>query len=117
MRYPLEKYKYYTYINENGSQEIAAVSTYGGKYVKGVAKCNPTDSYELEKGKKLAATRCNFKVASKRLKLAASRKAEAKIALDKAISYYDKMSNFLTKATNEYVEAKEDLNKLIDSLK
>ena len=37
MRYPLEKYHYIVHTRKDGVKEIAAVSSYGGRYVKAVA--------------------------------------------------------------------------------
>ena len=54
-------YRYYMAGNK-----IIAVSTYAGKIVRGVAICAPNDDFDLEFGKKLAAARCNEKVAAKR---------------------------------------------------
>jgi hypothetical protein len=57
MRFPFDKYKYY----HNGNQVIA-VSTFAGKTVKGIAKCDPNDTFSLETGKHLAALKCNNKI-------------------------------------------------------
>lgn len=46
--------------------KVIALSTYAGKTVRGVAKCHPTDEFNEEYGKKLAAARCNQKIAAKR---------------------------------------------------
>ena len=48
--YPLEKYKYY-----QAGNKVIAVSTFAGRTVRGVAKCNPKDNFDLEKGKMLPA--------------------------------------------------------------
>lgn len=48
MMYPTEKYRYYT----NG-RRVIAVSTYAGKTVRGVATCDPSDEFSMEKGKEL----------------------------------------------------------------
>ena len=47
--------------------KVIAVSTYAGKTVRGIAICSPEDKFDIEFGKKLAAARCNEKVAEKRL--------------------------------------------------
>lgn len=51
--YPMEKYHYYVDSKKN----VYAASTFAGKIVKGVAKCDPKDEFSLEKGKQLAARR------------------------------------------------------------
>lgn len=55
------KYKFYY----NGN-EVIAVSTFAGKTIKAKVKCNPEDVFDVEKGKQLAAARCNLKIAKKR---------------------------------------------------
>lgn len=52
------KYKVFT----NSKNEIIAVSTYAGKTVKGVAKCDPRDSFDKSKGEQLAIARCAAKL-------------------------------------------------------
>ena len=49
-------------------KKVIAISTYAGKPVRGVAICSVHDEFDLEKGKKLAAARCNAKVAKLRYK-------------------------------------------------
>ena len=61
MRFPLDKYRYYV-----TDKKVVAVSTYGGKPVRGVAICADDDEYSLEAGKEIAAARCNARVAQKR---------------------------------------------------
>ena len=41
---------------------------YAGKTVKGVAKRNPEDEFDLEAGKKLSRARCEYKLRKKQLK-------------------------------------------------
>ena len=65
MNYPLEKYHYYTYRRADGAMVVKAVSTYAGQNIFGKAVCHPNDKFDLEKGKELAAARCNEKVAER----------------------------------------------------
>ena len=46
--------------------KVIALSTYAGRTVKGIAKCHPSDKFDVEYGKELAAARCNQKIAKKR---------------------------------------------------
>lgn len=62
--YPFDKYKFYVNVKE---RTVYAISTYAGKTVRGVAKCAPEDKFDIEYGKRLAAARCNLKVAAKRV--------------------------------------------------
>lgn len=81
--FPLDKYKFYVTKNK-----VIAVSTYAGKTVRGVAICADSDTFDLEKGKQLAAARCNAKVAAKRLA-----NAEA---------YYNELAQMLSEINNEF---------------
>jgi len=57
-------YKNYKYVVT--PNKVIALSTYAGRTVRGVAKCHPNDTFDVEFGKALAAARCNRKVAEKR---------------------------------------------------
>ena len=46
--------------------KVIALSSVAGRTVRGVAKCHPGDSFDEEFGKRLAAARCNKKIAEKR---------------------------------------------------
>ena len=60
----IPKYSYFT----NNKDVVVAVTTYHQKKVRGIAKCNPEDVFDLEKGKKLAKARCDAKVADLKVK-------------------------------------------------
>lgn len=116
MRYPLEKYKYIFHTRKDGVNEIAAVSSYGGRYVKAVAKCSPGDNYDEETGKKLAAARCNLKVASKRVKSANAAYEQAMRDYDKAMARLNDMQQYVIDANRELKEAEEFLNNIIEGI-
>lgn len=50
--------------------KIVCIAKYAGRTVRGVAKCHPEDSFDLEKGRELARCRCEHKIAEKKLKRA-----------------------------------------------
>ena len=83
----MTKYSFYT----DGKTKVVAVSTYAGRAVRGVAKCDVNDTFSLEDGKKLAAARCNEKIAKKRL-------ARAKNANVDMLMEYGNMMKRLDKA-------------------
>ena len=112
MRYSLDKYKYYTFKNENGGTTISAVSSYAGRKVKGYAKCDPRDEFNVERGKKLAAARCNAKIAEKRVSRASSKFMEAKRQLAEAQDFFNRMSVYYTDAVDEFDSAVEEVVKL-----
>ena len=104
-------YRYY-YTNN----KVIAVSTYAGKTVRGVAICAPGDEFNLEFGKKLAAARCNEKVAAKRYERASKKlndllnqEHELDNAIHKTADYYH--DSYLA-----YNEAAQAVDCLIASL-
>lgn len=108
MRFPFDKYKYY----HNGNQVIA-VSTFAGKTVKDIAKCDPNDTFSLKTGKHLAALKCNNKITAKRLKRAALRYVEAERALVAAQKHAERMKQYYMDAKAENKEAAEELHDLL----
>lgn len=114
MRYSLDKYKYFTHKTKRGIETIA-ISTYGGKTVKGKAICNPDDTYDEEKGKKLAAMRCNLRIANKRRDRAAAQYSDAVIAYEAAYKRVKAMEQYYNDAFIEANEAISDLTELLDT--
>lgn len=45
---------------------VTATTRYAGNIISATAKCNPSDTFDLETGKKLAEKRLEYKVAKKR---------------------------------------------------
>lgn len=100
--YPLEKYRYY-----QGGNKVIAVSSFAGRTVRGVAKCSPNDDFDLEKGKKLAALRCNEKVARRRYVRACEKEEEALRDYIQAERHYNQMIWYEEDAYNEWADAIE----------
>lgn len=113
MKYSLDKYKYYQFKNENGGTTVSAVSTYAGRTVKGYAKCDPRDEFDIEKGKELAAARCGVKIANKRVARASRKYMEAARAATEAQAYFDRMKQYYMDAVDQADEAGENLRNLI----
>lgn len=108
--FPLEKYQYFTYTDKKtGAKCVCAISTFAGKRVKGVARCDLLDTFDLEVGKKLAALRCNLKVATLRAKRAERKQNEAFEARAKARVYVDKMNKYYFDAVDARIRAGEEL--------
>ena len=101
MKYSLDKYKFINHSN----REVIAISTYAGKTVRGVAKLTPGDTFDEEAGKKLAAARCNEKVARKRLARAATKIKEAERAYQKEIAWYNRMVDYYNDSHQAVEEA------------
>ena len=111
MSFPLEKYRYYT----NGNKVIA-VSTYCGKTVRGVAVCHPDDNFDIELGKRIAAARCNEKVAKKRLDRASSKAIQAGLDVAKAQQFQHQMAEYYNDAFTAYNEAAQEYDMLIKEI-
>ena len=107
----MDKYTFYTTKNK-----VIAVSTYAGKVVRGVAKCDPRDEFDLEKGKELAAARCGEKIAAKRFKNASRKYKEANAAKEAADIKVGKMLMYKLDSANAYMKAKEKLEDIEKSL-
>ena len=78
--------------------KVIAVSSFAGQTVRGVAKCNPADEFDFDKGAALAAARCGTKIAEKRMKRAYTKVDEAKAPLDAAINHYGEMLKYQSDA-------------------
>ena len=74
--------------------QVIAVSSFAGKTVRGVAKCNPADSFDSEKGAALASARCGVKIAEKRVKRAYNKVDEAKAAVEAAMEHLAEMLRY-----------------------
>lgn len=112
MNYPLEKYHFY----QNGNK-IIAVSTYAGKTVRGVATCHPDDHFDIEMGKKIAAARCNQKVAMKRYANAQKRANQAREALAKAENKVKDMYEYLNDSYLAANEAAQHIDALMNEVR
>ena len=112
MRYSLEKYKFFNHSN----REIIAVSTYAGKIVRGVAKLTPGDTFNEENGKKLAAARCNEKIAKKRLARSTKKMEEAKASYEKELAWYERMKDYYCDSFDALKEAKNYVNELENNM-
>lgn len=111
MMYPTEKYRYST----NG-RRVIAVSTYAGKTVRGVATCDPSDEFSMEKGKELAAARCALKIAYKRYDRATRKTKEAYEACRAAEAHHEKMYNYLIDSEARVTEAEDYLAEILNDL-
>ena len=112
------KYKYRCFTNGKGQRVVIAMSTYEGKVVRGIAKCNDDiDTFDLEYGKRLAQARCDKAIAEKRVNRATERVEEAKVALEKATEEMVRMLSYLNDSNKELAEAEETLEKILDERK
>lgn len=98
--FPLEKYIYIV----DGS-EIKAIQTYAGRIYVGRAKCALQDEFDFETGKRLAAARCNEKIAKARFNYARKKYLEAYRLKERALQQFEKYSQFFDDASEAYDEA------------
>ena len=110
------KYKYYNTTDASGRKVTIAVSTYEGKTVKGYAKCDVNDTYTSENGERLAAARCNERVARKRAKRAAKKLAEAKQNVMQAQAHLAKMVNYFEDSQEALIAASADVASILKTL-
>ena len=113
MKYSLDKYKFYQFKNEKGGMTIAAASTYAGRTVKGYAKCDPRDEFDIEKGKELAAARCNMKIANKRVDRASQKYLEAAAAAEAAAKHFEDMKQYYMDAIDQADEAADTIRTIL----
>ena len=94
-------YKYVVTPNK-----VIALSSYGGRTVRGIAKCHPGDTFNEETGKALAAARCNEKIAAKRYARAQKKYLEMCEELKDFQTRAHKMADYLRDSYKAHEEAK-----------
>jgi len=109
----MKNYNYKYVVTPN---KVIAISTYAGRTVRGVAKCHPNDTFDVEFGKKLAAARCNKKVAYKRMMRALNKYGEAKGNLYTAQQELLRMTSYLHDANEACEDADDVLRELTHDL-
>ena len=105
----------YTYsISDN---LVVCLTKYGGKTVKGIAKCDERfDEFNTDTGKKLSTARCNVKLRKKMLKLSASKLHNVEQELANLTRIVCNMRKRYNEDLEEYIAAKEFLKDLENSL-
>ena len=106
--FPIEGYHFFQHGNR-----VIAVTTYAGKTVRGVAVCANDDEFDLEYGKRLAAARCNYKVAKKRRERAFTKVANAAEVYEAACHDLDKYRRYFYDASNAVLEAGTELDHVL----
>lgn len=98
------RYRYFV-----ADTKVICVSSYAGKPVRGIAKCDPKDEFNLETGKGLARLRCDVKIAEKRARRSLERSAEASVLLEKAMAYQKRMRDYALESHQELDAIKKQL--------
>ena len=114
--YPIDKYRYYKVEMPNGGIKTIAVSTYAGKTVRGVAICAPGDTYDENKGKELAAARCELRVAEKRYNRAHSKVEDMTAIINNVVNMYNDALSYQKDSAKARDEAESHLMNLLDSM-
>lgn len=104
----MRKFEYKYKIDEK-KRTIVAMSTFAGKVIAGVARCAPTDEFDIETGKKIAAARCSVKVAEKRMKRANYCMTDATAGLAWFQKRVNQMRKYQDDAVSAYLAAVADL--------
>lgn len=107
----------YTYFVADKQKKVVAVSTYAGKIVRGVAKCDPRDEFSVEDGKKLAAARCAVKIAKKRNANANAQKKRAYNELVAKQNRLQKMNDYVDDSRRALNAANSELAAIEASMK
>lgn len=102
--------RYQTYTV--GERKVIVVSRYAGRVVRGVAKCSPGDTYNLQKGEKLARLRCDAKISEKRVARAQEAYADAFKKLAAAQKHVAAMHEYINDAVAEKNKVLAELTKL-----
>ena len=109
--------KKYQFHYNPGTQTVVCTTFYKGQTVRGVAKCNPDDNFDIDVGKKLALLRCRQKLARKKIKRARKVYDDALCAEIKAKHNFGKATDFLNDsayqldlATNELINFERELS-------
>lgn len=111
MNFPIDKYRFYV-----TKDKVIAVSTYAGKTVRGVAKCAPGDTFNVEIGKQLAAARCNEKIAKKRHERAKKKYIMAVDKASAAVEEAQKMKKYNEESFLAYNQAAIAVDVMVDAL-
>lgn len=106
-----KKFEYKYIVTPN---KVIAISSYAGRTVKGVAKCHPNDTFDVEYGKALAAARCNVKIAAKRMARANEKLQEAVGNYNAAHYHFRMMQDYCFDASAAYGDALIALGNLED---
>jgi len=103
----------YKYVVLPEQRKVIAISRFAGKTVRGVAKCAENDEWDVEKGKLLAAARCNLKVAEKRMTRANLKVDEAWMAMKNAENRFNQMDEYLADSEYAYNDALDEIAALL----
>lgn len=108
-----DKYKFYC---DNENKQVICVTWYKGSSIKGIAKCDPDDAFDIETGKQLAYWRCRYKFLKRKAARAADAYAKAVGVAARAEAKRKKAIEFIEDVAYELTSAKHELAGLEKSL-
>ena len=108
-----DKYKFYSFHIDEEGKKVVAVTHYAGRAIRGIAKCAPEDTFDVETGCKIAVARAEAKVARAKTRNAATKYLEAAKAADAAEKRFDEMKQYYMDAIDQLDEAEEYLDNLL----
>jgi hypothetical protein len=97
--------------------DVIATTTYCGKPVRAVAKCNPEDEYDKQFGEDLALARLNLKVAKKRRARSYEKMYAAADAFNEACDFYHEMCKYNSAAIQEVKDGEAAIKFLMEQVK
>ena len=103
-------------IYRDDKNKVVAVSSYAGKTVRGVAKCDPRDTFDLSSGQRLAEARCGVKIAEKRAARANREFIKVSEEVSRACRRLEKMHAYVEDADNALIIARSLLENVESSL-
>ena len=106
-----------TFTYSFAENRIYCMTYYAGKTVKGIAKRDPEDEFDLEVGKKLARARCEYKLRKKQLKNKIKRCEIAEEELMIAQNHARNAVIYKVEAEANLEAAKRALEEIEDSLR
>lgn len=107
--------KYRFVVNESKGV-VVALSSFAGETVRGVARCSPNDTFDVELGKKLAVARCDYKIACKKVDRAVQMADFYKDFYDSVRKKLENVMKYREDALYKVEEATSELQKLESSL-
>lgn len=91
------------YTTIQAGNKVIVLSRYAKKTIRGVAKCNPMDTFDYSTGEKIAKARCDAKIANLRYQNAKNCLKKAKEATKKAAAHEAKMLSYAQDAVAEMI--------------
>lgn len=110
-KYPFEKYRF---VISEDKHQVIAITHDAGETIKASATCDPSDKFDIEYGKKLAASRANYKVALRRRKRSEKAVSKAIQELSLAQERVKRAMDFDEDAGNALYDAIIELGKYDD---